>query len=445
MSSPRTDPSSGRASPTWVRHSAIDRRLWLVGTAVPMVLLGLPTLGGGIYAGLVQDPAMFGALVLPGLIMGTAMVFHPYLFCEQGIEVGEQGLRLRKKPKWWYRGVALDVPWSVVRGLTVIRHHPGRLDRQVLVIHLERDTGERVSFTWVDIEVPGSVNGLAGYSPGFRIVTIGREAEVDAVIAAALAERPDLRVEETSTNPHKPLPARALNAGEGPEPEASPPQEAPPPQDADLPPPPEPDVRERPEPPPVGVDEFVGHGDVALLSSYALMTGGAVAFLLGLLYPFALVNAWRAGNPVGDIAVGMSGFLFIGLIGLALIGWRLYLLPRQSARQGVRVHPGGITLVRDPMWWSQGLDIELPWADVTGIRFEVRTLTRKQRRMQRSRVIVTLTDFDDTVPLPAWASTFWDTVLDEPTIVLDPMVVADPAFDTYRLIPLLHRARPDLC
>ena len=426
-------PRSGPGAPTWVRYSAIDHQLWLICTAVAVVPIGLPVLVGGIYVGLVQDPSMFAAALLPGPIIAMAMVFYPYFFCEHGIEVDEQGLRLRKKPKWWYRGVTLDVPWSVVRGLTVIRHHPGRLDRQVLVILLERDTGRRASFSWVDIEVPGSVNGLAGYSPGFRIVTLGRQAEVDAMIDAVLAQWPDLPVEETSTNPHRPMPARTLNVRERAEGTALVHPEP------DVRPRPEPD-RERHEPPTVGVDEFVSHRDAVLLPAYGLIGVGAFAILVGLLYPFGLFTTWRAGNSVGDTALALSPFLFVGLVGLVFLGFRLRLLPRQAARQGVRVHPEGITLSRDPRWWAEGVDIELPWADITGIRTDVRT----HKKRQRSRVIITLADFDDTRPLPAWASTFWDTVLDEPTVVIDSVLMVHPGFGRYRLVPALYEARPDL-
>jgi hypothetical protein len=135
MASPHTDrPPFTRPIPAWIRYTVADRPIWTVCTVVPMVPIGLPALVAVVLAAFSKDwAAALLFLAMPGLILGTAMLFFPLSFCEQGIEVDAHGLRLRKKRKWWYRGRSLHVPWSVVRGLTVIREHPGRSDRQLLV------------------------------------------------------------------------------------------------------------------------------------------------------------------------------------------------------------------------------------------------------------------------------------------------------------------------
>jgi hypothetical protein len=278
----------------------------------------------------------------------------------------------------------------------------------------------------VNFEVPGATSQLAGFSTDFRVVTIGRGPEVDAVVDAALAVWPGLPVEETSTDHRRPRPHAAPNvhvrpvrrAHPGPDPQARP---------------------HREQVPPVDVDEFVSHRVYVLMPSLGWLAAFGV---MGLVFLVVFVGGYTAS--LDDVSVAETVLfyclaLLAALVGLALLGLSLG-LPRRWARQGVRVHPHGLTLVRDPAWLAGGLDIDIPWEEVTGFRADVETY----RGRRRPRVFITLTHFDDTLPLPDWAAFFVHTGTGERTLVIDTKMYLGPGLSTYQLIPVLHRARPDL-
>lgn len=320
-------PSAARPLPTstWVSVRLGPVVTWGLASLVGLAATQLP-LWSLVAAGTASgwtDPVLIVMITLAVLALLVVIGFAPSALARQGIEVGPDGLELRRDRLGWQPGSRWRIPWAELRGLSGVFADPGPL-----IDPDDQRTSNRGPATVLELILNQSP--APPPLPGWvRVVPPGVEAR------RVVADRPRLMIK--AGDPRTADQLRHLLSRRVPEGELD---------DS------EPLVRT------VRWIALPRRGLASMIiAAVALILVGA-GWLGSGLRPFANAPLWQ--DLLWPLVPVLAG---AGLAGL--VGW---VLPARLARGGVQVEPAGIQLVRERFLWRAELRCRLPWSGIGEVR-----------------------------------------------------------------------------
>lgn len=399
--------------------------MWGCGSLVVIILLGMSLLAASSE----DEDAVFGAIssLAFALFISFFLVRSiPRVTTVQGIAVDGGGISFTQKPKWWFRGRTLNVPWHevvAVRGSDSMHSllnadETGQQATGVgpLSFYLRRTPPKELVPTWINHVAEGADNPEDdSYSPLARLHFITDGGQYARVIGAVRAWRPDLA--------QAPKPAHATAAGGPgvhPHPQAHPgaghPQAVP-------------DTR----------FELRGSRRFDWFAQMFVAVMGSMLFVSPIMIMLNSVIA--TDSPAALIPLAVPGAA--GLAALVYAWFLIVNLPRYWTRQGVHLDHHGVSTYRERMWWFHGDRSHVGWQDVHHI---------DSHRTKRGKRYITLIEIhlyrvDHELRLPSWARLLmagehkWGfSASSRPVLVFNLDKIGSPG----QLLQHLRRTRADL-
>lgn len=419
--SPSADRSGAARTPQVRVGLDRDRRTRWVFAGVLLVVLaaiGAPSVAG-IDPGSPWSVARGLLGAAPALLVGALCLLRlPRLFTRQGMRADETGIAFVQEPLWWFRGRALEVPWSGIRAIRsdppFTSARPGGdpdAEHQRLSVFLVHRPADPLPF-WLNEDEALPEPGDEPLMP--RVHTSWGLSERDRVLAFVRARQPDLL---DGTAPSAPA-QRAATGADGPR-DTGAPQNTDAAQDIDalL------DVRG------ARILSWSGYTAASLV-----MSAPTAAIAVGLTEPGAAASAGTSG---------LVAFGLLAAVALGLAGYTVAVTPRMWTAQYVRLHGSGITLAQERRWWSPERTVTVPWEAVA--RLEVR-----EKRAGRNHYPAVAMHLDRPLPQGAAPPSWTRSSEEEETVggrtVRGTVLSVEPGHHgpAVRLVSLLRDARPDL-
>lgn len=314
-------PAADRLPPrTWVSVRLGPVVTWALASLVGLTVTQLP-LWSLVAAGTASgwtDPVLIVLTTLAVLALVVVIRSAPSVLARQGIEVGPDGLELRRDRLAWQSGGRWRIPWAELRGLSGVFTDPGPL-----IDPDDQRARDRLPATVLELILNQSP--APPPLPGWvRVVPPGVEAR------RVVADRSRLMIkagDPKTADQLRFLLSRRLPEGE------------------------------------LDSEQLVRTVRWIALPRRGLMSmiiAAVVLILIGAgwlgsgLRPFANAPVWQ--DLLWPLVPLLAG---AGLAGL--VGW---VLPARLARGGVQVEPAGIQLVRERFLWRAELRCRLPWSGI---------------------------------------------------------------------------------
>ncbi|GAB2518075.1 hypothetical protein [Nocardiopsis aegyptia] len=401
------------------------RTLWGCGAVLPILALvcALGIVGSGEFSADGEAFGMLVVLLVAALGLSALLLRHmPRVLAEQGVSVDATGVGLVQRPKWWFRGRSLTLPWHEIVSVTARavgdRSESGPSPTSVS-FHLRHAPPKDMTPTWaVHVDAATQHVHATVASPHPQITVIPDASRREGLVGAVGGHRPDLLSGQVQVAPvGAPVRGRGAGGPYGPAGAAGPSR--------------------------VGAEGTVSMRGWRIFQwiLYLIVVGS------GLL-PFTVV-AYQVLRPEvlrGELSAAgllpLAPALVPILIGAVALPVLIVYLPQYWAKQGVTIDRFGISVVTEPLWWSGGHRAHVPWADVHHIAVGSRGSGRSHRVMAE----VHLHHVDRELRLPMWAAlamggeSTWGVTATRPVLLIDPRSQG-PAAD---LLSMLRAARGDL-
>ncbi|GAA1456467.1 hypothetical protein NE857_33225 [Nocardiopsis exhalans] len=419
--------------------------MWGCGAVVVILMLGMTLM----MAATAEDGEAFAhviAVLAASLTIGFFLIRGiPRVTTEQGISVDGRGISFTQKPKWWFKGRTLNLPWHELvtargagpTGSPQASDTPGDSASlvRVLSFYLRRTPPKELAPTWITHVAEGADSpDRDDYSPLARLHFTATPEQYQRLIGAIRSWRPDLA--------EAPLPTHASQPGApaGPGFPGGPGSHGP------------------------QVGQLHGHTQAAhpraahpqltadtrfeLRASKRSDWSAKMFFtLLAIVIMGApitvLLSTWSASDGLTTLLpMAMPGVIVLAAL---VYAWFLVVsLPHYWTRQGIQLDQYGISTYRDRMWWFRGDRSHVSWQDVHHID--------SHERRRRKRPTLTLVEFhlhrtDHEMRLPVWARLLmageskWSfTASSRPVLLFHLENSASPR----QLLRHLRQTRPDL-
>lgn len=322
--------------------------------------------------GIADAGELAGLLGVLVLTLACVLYLLPRVLTEQGIRTDADGVAFVQKPKWWFRGRSLSVPWNEIVSVGKILG--------TVSYYLRRTPCEESSPTWLIDVAEGADNPAdRAYSPLARVHFAATDEQFGRLLGAARAWRPDLADADTPTRtPAMPAPGHQSH----PRDEAYPQNPG------------------HPQAPPHAPFEVQN----TRMASWFLMGLGALTVVAFIGFVLAVLVGWPTGIPgSASTPAEITSLVVYGVIvvvSLIFFAFMIGHVPQYAAQQGIRVDAQGIQIFRKRQWWFDGDSGRVDWQDVHSL--EPSTVKRGRRR--RHNVLnIHLHKWDHELPLPFWA------------------------------------------
>lgn len=417
-------------APVWIDMGQGRRSLWGCG-AICVVVLAV----GTTFAALQTSPDEPESYIWPGVLLsaalslGLALLWRiPNVLAAQGISVDPGGISFVQKPKWWFKGRTLLVPWHKMHAMVFMGSEgqtassDSSSEVQEFSVYLVRTPPKDLVPTWLNHSAEETeTNSELGAASPFARVSFVPDRDVRVQLNSVLRSyRPDLIARQA---PKRANPGAAYGWS-GPHGQQPPGHQAP--------------YGAQPHPPPI--QERVSLRGTYITRWVASMFY-ALMVALGMGFPAILsLGSELLTDPTVILPfLPMVGFSAAALVVVA--GLFAY-LPQYWTTQAVDLDNTGVRIIKEPMWWFHGHYAVLDWREI----HHISSHTTGSKSSRRERIEFHLHHVDHELRLPSWAKLVLGGERKWGRTATRPMVIVDlrTGSRSRRLLRALREARSDL-